>query len=49
MYLSIANFNEKFNDLYFSPLGTNKDIYLLGDFNINLSDTCTNNFHTQEF
>ena len=45
-HVSIAKFNEKFNDICFSLSNTNKDVYLLGDFNINLSDSCSN---TQEF
>ena len=47
--VSIAKFNEKFNDICFSLSNTNKDVYLLGDFNINLSDSCSNIHHTQEF
>ena len=48
-HVSIAKFNEKCNDICFSLSNTNKDVYLLGDFNINLGDSCSNNHHTQEF
>ena len=48
-HVSIAKFNEKCNDICFSLSNTNKDVYVLGDFNINLSDSCSNNHHTQEF
>ena len=40
-HVSIAQFNEKFNDICFSLSNTNKDVYLLGDFNINLGDSCS--------
>ena len=42
-------FNEKNNDICFSLSNTNTDVYLLGDFNNNLSDSCSNNHNTQEF
>ena len=48
-HVSIANINGKNNDLCFSLSNTTKYIYLLGDSNINLSDTCSNNLHTQKF
>ena len=48
-HVSIAKFNEKFNDICFSLSNTNKDVYLLVDFNIDLSDSCSNYHHTQEF
>ena len=48
-HVSIARFNEKNNDIRFSLLNINKDVYMFGDFNINLSDSCFNNHHTQEF
>ena len=47
-HVSIEKFNEKFNDICFSLSNTNKDVYMLGDFNINLGDSCSNNHHTQE-
>ena len=48
-HLSITKFNDKLNDLLNLITRENKDIYLLGDFNINIGDTCSNNLHVQEF
>ena len=38
----------KFYNICFSLSNTHKDVFLLGDFNINLSDSYSNNRHTQE-
>ena len=48
-HLSITEFNDKFNDLLNIVSNENKDIYLLGDYNINIGDDCPNNLHIQEF
>ena len=48
-HLSITHFNDKFEILLNTITQENKDIYLLGDFNINLADKCSNNLQTQEF
>ena len=48
-HLSITEFNDKFNDLLNIVSRENKDIYLLGDYNINIGDGCQNNLHVQEF
>ena len=48
-HFSIKLFNEKLHDLLTVLDKENKDVYLLGDFNINFDDRCVSNLHVQEF
>ena len=48
-HCSIAQFNEKFNDVLNCLSNEKKDIFILGDFNIDGADRCSSNRQTQEF
>ena len=47
--LSLTHFNDKMDALLNQISKENKDVYLLGDININLGDRCSSNLQTQEF
>ena len=47
--LSISHLNDKMEALLNRVAEENKEVYLLGDMNINLGDRCSNNLQTQEF
>ncbi len=47
--LPITQFNDIFDNLLNTLDKEKKDVYLLGDFNINTGEQCTSNLHTHEF